>query len=99
MSGAGPSDRFADAQVKDALKKVPGWELKDGQITRLYELPDFRTALGFVNRVGELAEASDHHPDIDIRYRKVRLTLSTHSAGGLTDKDFSLASRIDAAGA
>ncbi len=90
------TQRLTDAQVEEGLKRFPGWELKDGEITRLYKFTDFRAALAFVNRAGELAEAADHHPDIDIRYNKVRLTLSTHSAGGLTEKDFSLAGRIDA---
>lgn len=86
--------RLTDAEVAQELQKVPGWEMKDGEITRLYKFPDFKAALAFVNRVGELAEAADHHPDIDIRYNKVRLTLSTHSAGGLTLKDFSLARQV-----
>ena len=76
------------------METVPGWENNGKEITRLYQFKDFREALAFVNRVGELAEAADHHPDIDLRYNKVRLTLSTHSAGGLTDKDFALAAQI-----
>ena len=76
------------------METVPGWENNGKEITRLYQFKDFREALAFVNRVGELAEAADHHPDIDLRYNKVRLTLSTHSAGGLTDKDFALALQI-----
>ncbi len=87
-------EKLTDAQVQEELQKIPGWELKEGEITRLYKFPDFKAALAFVNRVGELAEAADHHPDIDIRYNKVRLTLSTHSAGGLTAKDFDLARKI-----
>ena len=90
----GQAARLSNAQVQEELLKIPGWELKEGEITRLYKLPDFKAALAFVNRVGELAEAADHHPDIDIRYSKVRLTLSTHSAGGLTSKDFSLAAQL-----
>ena len=61
------------------------------------ELGDFRAALGFVNRVGDLAEEAGHHPDIDIRYNRVRLALVTHDAGGLTSKDFDLAARADGA--
>jgi 4a-hydroxytetrahydrobiopterin dehydratase len=72
-----------------------GWELKDKEIVKLYKFNDFKEALAFVNRVGALAEEADHHPDIDIRWNKVTLTLSTHSAGGLTDKDFALARAID----
>ena len=87
--------RLSDVQIQEELKKLTAWELKDGQITRLYKFKDFPEAVAFVNRIMPLAESADHHPDIDIRYNKVRLTLSTHSEGGLTSKDFALASQID----
>lgn len=77
------------------MDSVPGWELKGGAIVKLYKFKDFLEALAFVNRVGALAEEADHHPDIDLRYNKVTLKLVTHSAGGLTDKDFALARAID----
>ena len=76
------------------METVPGWENNGREITRLYKFKDFAEALNFVNKVAGLAEAADHHPDIDIRWNKVRLTLSTHSAGGLTEKDFALARQI-----
>ncbi len=76
------------------METVPGWENNGKEITRTYKFKDFAEALAFVNRVGQLAEQADHHPDIDIRYNKVRLVLSTHSAGGLTSKDFALARQI-----
>ena len=76
------------------MENVPGWENNGKEITRTYKFKDFAEALNFVNKVAGLAEAADHHPDIDIRWNKVRLTLSTHSAGGLTEKDFSLARQI-----
>ena len=76
------------------METVPGWENNGKEITRTYKFKDFVEALAFVNKVAGLAEAADHHPDIDIRWNKVRLTLSTHSAGGLTDKDFALALQI-----
>ena len=69
-----------------------------GAIERTYALPTFRASLAFVAYVGELAEAKNHHPDIDIRYNKVTLALSTHDAGGITAKDFELARLVDAAG-
>ena len=83
--------------ISKLLADARGWKAKDKRksITRTYTFPSFRAALAFVAYVGELAEAQDHHPDIDIRYRKVTLTLSTHEAGGLTEKDFDLASLID----
>ena len=87
--------KLTEAQVQEALKGVHGWELTDGTITKLYKFKDFPEAVAFVNRVADLAEAADHHPDILILYNKVRLTLSTHSAGGLTEKDFDLARRVD----
>jgi len=75
--------------------KLPGWQIASGELTRTFQFPDFRASLAFVNRVGELAEQAGHHPDIDIRYNRVRLSLVTHDAGGLTQKDFDLAARAD----
>jgi 4a-hydroxytetrahydrobiopterin dehydratase len=73
----------------------PDWELDDDTIRRTFRFADFAEAIGFVNRTALAAEAADHHPDIDIRWNRVTLTLSTHSAGGLTHLDFELADRID----
>ena len=87
-------EKLSETQIAESLKGTPGWECKGEEITRLWKFLDFKQAMEFANRVAELAEATDHHPDIDIRYNKVRLTLSTHSAGGLTEKDFSLAKQI-----
>jgi 4a-hydroxytetrahydrobiopterin dehydratase len=77
------------------LTKLPGWQLEGAQIAKTFQFKDFVAALQFVNRVGEAAEQAGHHPDIDIRYNRVRLGLSTHDAGGLTNKDFDLAARAD----
>ena len=88
-------EKLSEAQIAENLNGVSGWELKGEEITRAYKFKDFAEALAFVNKVAGLAEQADHHPDIDIRYNKVRLTLSTHSAGGLTEKDFTLAKQID----
>ena len=87
--------KLGEDQIQEELKSTQGWELKEGQITRLYKFKDFQEAMAFVNRVADLAEKADHHPDILIRWNKVTLTLSTHSAGGLTEKDFRLAREID----
>jgi 4a-hydroxytetrahydrobiopterin dehydratase len=84
-------------QVASLLSTLPGWQIEAGELVRTYKFEDFRVALGFVNRVGELAEAAGHHPDIDIRYNKVRLALVTHDAGGLTNNDFELAAQADKA--
>jgi 4a-hydroxytetrahydrobiopterin dehydratase len=75
------------------LAALPGWQIESGELVRTFQFKDFVAALAFVNRVGEIAEQAQHHPDIDIRYNRVRLALVTHSAGGLTEKDFDLAAR------
>ena len=81
--------------VQVALKKLPGWTLKDEAIGKQYTWPSFPDAIKFVNQVADLAEQADHHPDILINYRRVTLTLSTHSEGGITQKDFDLAAQIE----
>ncbi len=88
--------KLTEKEIAGSLKKVPGWERKKHEISRLYIFSGFITAMAFVNHVAGLAEAMDHHPDILIQYKKVKLTLSTHSEGGLTDLDFTLARKIDA---
>ncbi len=84
-------------EIKAACGELGGWapDFEAPSISREYRFPTFPAAVRFVDFVAELAEAADHHPDIDIRYNRVRLTLSTHSAGGVTDKDFALARAID----
>jgi 4a-hydroxytetrahydrobiopterin dehydratase len=82
---------FSPEESAAHLSALPGWQIEDGELTRTFKFKDFVAALDFVNRVGERAEEAGHHPDIDIRYNKVRLSLVTHDAGGLTAKDFDLA--------
>ena len=77
------------------LHALPEWKIVSGELVRTFQFKDFRAALDFVNRVGELAEEAGHHPDIDIRYNRVQLGLTTHDAGGLTEKDFDLAARAE----
>jgi 4a-hydroxytetrahydrobiopterin dehydratase len=86
---------MSDTEVKDSLADLPGWELAGSDIVREYKFADFKAALAFVNQVGERAEAANHHPDIDIRWNTVKLALSTHSEGGLTNNDFALAAEIE----
>lgn len=88
------AQKLEEAALVSRLAELPGWQRHGDEIRRTVELPSFRAALAFVAYVGELAEAADHHPDIDIRYSRVDLALTTHSAGGLTEKDFDLARRI-----
>jgi len=83
------------AQIKTALAATPRWKKKGATISRLYQCKDFPAAIKFVNAVARLAEKVCHHPDIDIRWNKVVLTLTTHDAGGLTEKDFALAQQFD----
>jgi 4a-hydroxytetrahydrobiopterin dehydratase len=85
---------FSVEETQQHLDKLTGWQIENGQLTKTFRLDTFVGALNFVNRVGELAERAGHHPDIDIRYNRVRLNLSTHDAGGLTAKDFDLASQV-----
>jgi 4a-hydroxytetrahydrobiopterin dehydratase len=82
-------------QITAQLKTLKDWKRKGTEITKLFEHENFTRAMGFVTSVALLAEKANHHPDIDIRWNKVTLSLSTHSAGGLTEKDFQLAREID----
>ena len=86
---------LADEVIRAALADLPGWELGDGEITREFRLDSFAGAIAFVVRLSYAAEAANHHPDLDIRYSRVRVTLSTHSEGGVTAKDLDLARAID----
>jgi len=84
-----------ETEIAEGLRGLSGWEQKGNEIVKAFKLKDFVEAVGFVNKVAILAEKADHHPDILIQYKNVTLTLSTHSAGGLTEKDFGLAKEID----
>jgi 4a-hydroxytetrahydrobiopterin dehydratase len=81
--------------LRDAAAKLPGWTVGEQGLKREVRFGDFKAALEFVNRVGELAEAEGHHPDIDIRYNLVRLALVTHDAGGVTEKDVAMAEKLN----
>jgi 4a-hydroxytetrahydrobiopterin dehydratase len=85
---------LSENQIRERLARLPGWERRGDEIRRTWTFADFAASMAFVNKVAALAQAADHHPDIDIRYSKVTLILSTHDAGGLTAKDFDLAEAI-----
>lgn len=87
--------KLSEEQRQSALCDIPEWSEVGEALQRTYVLADFDAALEFVNRVAEIAKQDDHHPDILIRYNKVTLTLTTHDAGGITDKDFAQARAID----
>jgi len=86
---------IAQSDIKEMMKRIPEWDTNKKQIERTFEFDDFNQAVDFVNAVAEISDEEEHHPDIDIRWNKVRLVLSTHSEGGLTDLDFQVAEKID----
>jgi 4a-hydroxytetrahydrobiopterin dehydratase len=90
-----PMAALSENEIHSRLVNIPDWQLESGELVRTFLFKDFRASLAFVNRVGDLAENAGHHPDIDIRYNKVRLALVTHDAGGITQKDFDLAAAAD----
>jgi 4a-hydroxytetrahydrobiopterin dehydratase len=92
---APPVQKLDESKLFPALSLIPKWQFKDGQIARTFEFKDFAAAIKFVENAAALAEQAWHHPDIDIRWNKVTLTLTTHDAGGLTEKDFALARQFD----
>ena len=87
--------RLDDHARSEFLAGHPDWSLDGESISRTYQFADFNEAMGFVTRAAIAAEVADHHPDIDIRWNKVTLVLSTHSEGALTAKDTDLAARCD----
>ena len=86
---------LTDQELHQALQQLPQWRLDGGKIVRDFLFPDFLGAMTFVNKMATLAEAQNHHPDIDIRYNNVRLGLVTHDANGITRRDLALATLID----
>ena len=89
------SEKLNPKSVQEWLETHPGWSHKSNMLVKEYRLSSFRDSIVFVNRVAGLADAADHHPDIDIRFDRVLVTLSTHSAGGITALDLKLAEAID----
>ena len=89
------ADLLEDEEIEQRVDELGDWTREGAEISKTYEFDDFTAAMEFVNDVARLADRYDHHPDIDIRYNKVSLTLSTHSEGGLTNLDFTLANDIE----
>ncbi len=77
------------------VRNLSGWKIESGELTKTFSFKDFLSAVDFVNQIAKIAEGAGHHPDIDIRYNRVRIALVTHDAGGLTEKDFELAGGIE----
>jgi 4a-hydroxytetrahydrobiopterin dehydratase len=90
------AELLSASDIADRLGGLEGWAGDPDGISRTVKLPTFLTAIAVVDRVAAVAEEMDHHPDIDIRWRNVRIALTTHDAGGLTDLDFDLATEIEA---
>lgn len=86
---------LSDIEIQRMLGKISGWSRKGDSIVKTFQFKDFLSGIDFVGGVAQVAEAANHHPDIDIRYNKVTLTLSTHSESGITQKDLDLAAQID----
>jgi len=89
--------RLTPEQIGEKLKALPGWEYKDNAISKMFKFKEYLHGIEFVQKVAEIAEAGDHHPDITINYVRVRFACTTHSDGGVTDKDFKLAENIEIA--
>jgi 4a-hydroxytetrahydrobiopterin dehydratase len=94
-----PMAVLSDSEIRQKLASLAGWTLGDGAISRKLTFPSFPDAIAFTTRLAFEAEASDHHPDILINFKRVTLTYSTHSEGGLTAKDFEGAARADSVAA
>jgi 4a-hydroxytetrahydrobiopterin dehydratase len=90
-----PAERLSDIAIQRELGRLPGWSRRGDTLVKSYQFPTFLRGIEFVNRVARAADAADHHPDLDIRYTKVTCSLSTHSAGGITQKDLDLAGEIE----
>lgn len=88
------SQTLTEAEIQARMAQVPDWTVEGDRLQRTYRFKDFVEAIAFVNKLVEPAEAAGHHPDIAISYNRVTVTLTTHDAGGLTQKDFDLAAQI-----
>lgn len=91
------AERLSDIAIQRELGTLPGWSRRGDLITKTYQFRTFLNGIEFVTAVAKAAESADHHPDIDIRYTKIVCSLSTHSAGGITQKDLEMARQIDRA--
>jgi len=87
--------KLSDAEVSEKLAALPGWERHENSIRKLFRFKEFMDGIKFLNRVAAKAEAADHHPDVTINYTRVTMTCSTHDQGGITEKDFKLATEIE----
>lgn len=89
---------LTDSEIQQALGSLKGWQRQGKAIQRVFEFPDFKAAMQFVNKIADAAEQANHHPDIDIRYNKVTTALISHDSGGVTQRDIKMAKRINEIG-
>jgi 4a-hydroxytetrahydrobiopterin dehydratase len=89
--------KLSDLEIRRALGTLPGWSRKGDALSKTYSFARFADGIRFVQQVAALADGMDHHPDIDIRYTNITFALSTHDAGGITQRDFDLAKAIEQA--
>lgn len=89
------SNVLTGAELLQAVHNLPGWNVNGNAIERVFEFSNFVEAMGFVNRIAEAAEAVNHHPDITINYNKVKLSLTSHDSGGVTQRDLRMAGKIN----
>ena len=87
--------KLSNQEIKSKVNNLRGWALKEGEIKKTFEFGNFLESIEFVNKIAPIAEKQKHHPDIEINYNKVTVSLSTHDEGGVTDKDITLAKTID----
>jgi len=94
-SGSVMADKLNRESVQGWIRSHKGWSRKSNTLIKDFQFPSFRDSIVFVNRVATLADTANHHPDIDVRYDSVRVMLTTHDVGGISDKDLELAQQID----
>jgi 4a-hydroxytetrahydrobiopterin dehydratase len=88
--------KLEPAEVQARLAEIPGWTAREERLGRTFQFKDFREAMGFLNRMADVAEGEGHHPDFCVHYNRVDVTVWTHAIGGLSENDFILAAKIDA---
>ena len=89
--------KLTDAQIGQELASLPGWECRDNSLCKQFRFKEFMDGIHFIGQVAQMAEAADHHPDIQVNYTRVTFSCSTHSEGGITEKDTRLARQIEQA--
>ena len=87
-------NRLTDSEISDRLRSLEGWEVRDSRLVKSFKFKDFMSAVHFVDEIAPLAEAEGHHPDLQVGWGKVVVELTSHDAGGLTEKDFEVAARL-----